>query len=93
MFTKTSEPTELDPVIMRLLEVMAEKDIDSDEYAKAADQLIKIYKLRTESAPKRVSADTWAIIAANLAGIILIIGHERANIITTKALAFIQKLR
>ena len=93
MFTKPSEPTELDAVIARLLEIMENSDIDSEDYAKATDQLIKLYKLKAETAPKRVSSDTWALIAANLAGIILIIGHERANVITTKALGFVQRLR
>lgn len=94
VFTKKpGEPTELDPVIGRLLELMANEDPNTEEYSKMTDQLIKLYKLKAETAPKRVSADTWALIVANLAGIILIIGHERANVITTKALAFVQRLR
>jgi hypothetical protein len=45
------------------------------------------------SAPKRVSWDTWALVGANLLGIVLIIGHERANVVTSKALGFVSKLR
>jgi uncharacterized protein (DUF342 family) len=93
VFTKTSEPTALDEEIARLLSEMAETEMESEEYSKLTDHFIKLYKLKAETAPKRVSADTWALIAANLAGIILVIGYERANVITTKALAFIQKLR
>jgi hypothetical protein len=88
-----TEPNELEAPIARLLELMANADPNSDEYARMTDQLIKLYKLKAETSPKRVSADTWAIIGANLAGIILIIGHERANVIATKAMSFVAKLR
>lgn len=40
-----------------------------------------------------ISPDTLAIIAANLAGIGLILSYERFNIVTSKAIGFIQKLR
>ena len=39
----------------------------------------------------RLSKETIAVIAANLVGIVLIIGHERLNVITSKALSFIMK--
>lgn len=41
----------------------------------------------------RVSADVLATIAANLVGIIVIVKHEQANVIASKALGFVQKLR
>lgn len=84
---------DLDDVIAVLLAKMHEEDPVSDKYAKMADQLSKLYKLKEQDAPKRVSMDTWALIAANLAGILLIIGYEQKHIITSKALAFVQKLR
>lgn len=40
-----------------------------------------------------VSPDTLALVAANIIGIAMIIGYERASIITTKAIGFIQRLR
>lgn len=42
---------------------------------------------------RRVSPDTLAIIAANVVGILLIIGYERANVVTSKALGFILKTK
>lgn len=41
---------------------------------------------------RRVSPDTVAAIAANVVGILLIIGHERISVISTKALGFIPKV-
>lgn len=42
---------------------------------------------------RRVSPDTLALIAANIVGIVVIIGHERANVIASKALGFVSKLK
>ncbi len=41
--------------------------------------------------PPMVSPDMKAAIAANLAGILVIISYERAHVLTSKALAFIVK--
>lgn len=41
----------------------------------------------------RVSLDTWVIVGANLLGILVIIGYERTNVLTSKALSFLSKLR
>jgi len=40
---------------------------------------------------KRVKVDTIAIIAGNIIGIGLILGYERAHIVTSKALGFVLK--
>ena len=40
---------------------------------------------------RRVSPDTMAIVAGNLLGIALIVGHERMNVVTSKALGFVLK--
>jgi hypothetical protein len=67
---------------------------DSEEYAAMADQLVKLLKLKNEiESSASVSADTKALIAANLAGILLILNFERAGVVASKALGFVQKLR
>jgi|SRR5688500_4427747 hypothetical protein len=43
--------------------------------------------------PDRVSKDTLAIIAANLAGIALVLSYERMNVIASKAFGAVMKLR
>lgn len=166
MLTEDSiEPTKLDAAIDAILAGLSGASADSDEYAKMADQLVKLYKAKeieaklkisvaetivkqdeiearttreqTESAmrirelehrmdmareelalrtqetnskceqisietelkkaeaekPDRVSKDTLAIIGANIAGIVLILGHERLNVITSKALGFVSRLK
>lgn len=119
---------DINDAIKRLLDEMKLQECDSDEYAKMADQLIKLHKAQdtvysnwmkeheltlkrdelntTREIKEReldikeeelnlkrsVSKETWAIIGANIAGILILIGYERANIVTSKALGFVKKL-
>lgn len=70
---------------------MASSESYTEEYAKSVDQLIKLYSLKEP--PRRISPDTLAIVLGNIFGIILIVGHERAHIVTSKALQFVLKSR
>ncbi len=95
MFTPKT-PTEksgLEKAIDSVLTDMNTVTSETEEYAASVDQLVKLYSIKDIDRPKRVSPDTLAIIAGNLAGILVIVGHERANIVTSKALGFLLKLR
>lgn len=61
------------------------------EYGDMVDQLAKLYKLKEFDTKKRVSPDTLAIIAGNLTGIVLVLGYERAGVITSRAFNLIGK--
>lgn len=53
-----------------------------------------LLKDRSELEKKhRVSPDAIAVVAGNLLGIALILGYEKSNIITTKALGFVLRGR
>jgi hypothetical protein len=43
--------------------------------------------------PKRVSPDTLILVAGNILGIVIIISYEKANVITSRAMNFVMKLR
>lgn len=85
------EKSKLDEAIDNLFSDMAGLSSDSEDYAKMVQQLSVLYSLKEE--PKRVSPDTLCVVAGNLLGVILIVGHERAHVITSKALLFVQKLK
>lgn len=150
---KTSN-SKLEEAIEKLLTQMLDETCETEQYAKMADQLVKLYKAKeldskinvTEFDTKinvndsnrkaaqeteelllkkddhrmrqdelemkltlmdvenqtktselkdrrRVSPDTLALVGANLAGIVMIIGYERMNVIASKALGFVSKLR
>lgn len=83
----------LEEAIDIVLHEMKNHTSDSNEYARAVDQLTKLYAIKNLNRSKSVSADTLAIVIGNLVGILVIVGHERANVVTSKALNFILKLR
>lgn len=83
----------LDKVIDSLLNEMNSVMSDTEAYSKMVDQLVKLCTLRDNLRPKGVSNDTLAVIAGNLFGILIIVGFERANVVTSKALSFVLKLR
>lgn len=91
MFNKPPVDPELETVIKNLLNDLDRRDPDSKEYADCVNQLVKLYSLKPKQ--ERVSKDTLATILANLFGIFIIVGHERAHTMTSRALNFLQKLR
>lgn len=91
MFAKRKDETSpLDEVIQDAIKWL---DPNSDDYMKSIEALERLYKLKKQESESRVSPDTKAMIAANLAGIILILIYERANVMTSKALNFVMKMR
>lgn len=96
MFKKTPSPEviALDEAIAGVLSDMRGFNSDAEEYDAMSDQLVKLMKLKKEYAPNFfVSPDVLAGVAGNLAGILLILNFERANVIASKALSFVMKLR
>lgn len=96
MFTQKpkSEKTGLEKAIDELHRQLDVVMGDSEEYDRISDQLVKLYKLREHDAPRRlVNPDTLVIAGANLLGIAMIVGHERAHVVTSAAKNFVMKLR
>lgn len=94
MTTQPEIETKIDEAITSLLSEMAGYDPHTDEYAKMVDQLDKLYKMKVLNKDEnRVSKDTLLAVGANLLGIVLILGYERAHVVTSKALSFILKTR
>lgn len=92
MITKP-QPTVLDETIDAALAQLKGIEVGSDEYNRKMDQITKLYTLKEKNSPKRVSPDTLILVAGNLAGIVLILGYERAHVVTSKALGFVLKSR
>jgi hypothetical protein len=90
---KSKEKSGLDKAIETVLSEMQGYTCDEDEYDKMSDQLKKLYKLKALDKPERVSKDTLAIITGNVLVALVIVAYEQKNIITTKAPAFISKIR
>lgn len=95
MFRKKPNPEmdELNAEITRVLAVLARIEPDSEEYAAAADQIVKLYAQKEKIPSNRVSPDMMATVTANILGIILVVGHERANVIGGRAIQFVKQLK
>jgi hypothetical protein len=89
MFKRNQIEVNLDNEINNLLELMSKELKYTDNYKSMADQLIKLYELRKG---RRISADVLATIGANLAGIVILMNHERAHVIASKAFGFVKKI-
>lgn len=93
MFTLTPERTKLQASIDRAHEALLRLDPASEEYGIALDRLVKLHKMEAEDRPRSVSPDTIVSAAASLIGILLILHYERTEIVTTKAISFVPKMR
>jgi hypothetical protein len=88
-----TENSELEKEITHLLQYLATESPDSEGYAKVTKQLVKLYPLRNQNQPPRVSPDTVAIIAGNVLVTTIIVGYEQKAVIASKAKDFWMKLR
>ena len=89
----TTKPDALQIAIDEALAQLKGVNVDSNEYNDKMGRITELYKLKEKNSPKRVSPDTVAIVVGNLAGIVLILGYERAHVVTSKALGFVIKAR
>lgn len=90
--TSKTEPS-LEQAINRLLTKLETMDPTTDDYSKTADQLEKLYKMRTHKKANTLSMDSLVAAGASIAGIVLILSYEHAHVVTSKALGFVFKVK
>lgn len=83
--------TTLDELIAFIQNEMSTMTPTHEDYIARLDQLERLYKLKAQDKPERVSRDTLAVIGGNLLGILIIVGHERMHAITSKAFSLINR--
>lgn len=91
MFKKREDPIETayDEQLLHLLELARKEEGYTDDYKSIISQATKLKELRTTD---KISRETWAMIGANLAGIAIILTHERTHIIASKAFGLLKKI-
>lgn len=90
---KPKDKTKLDDAIEHALDELIGFDVTDAKYAEHLANVERLYKLKQQNKPERVSRDTLAIVLGNLAGIAIIVGHEQAHVVASKALGFVMKAR
>lgn len=94
MFTKRQKSkSKLDQTIDVLLTDMIAEPYVPEDFAKQSATLSVLYKLREIEDRSRPSMDTMLIVGANILGIVIIVGYEHAHVVTSKAAAFIMRLK
>lgn len=94
MFKKPTEiELALDKVTLNAIEELGSYESTDEAYANAEKAVIQLMKLRETNKPKHLSPDAILAASVNLAGILAILHYERVNVITSKALGFVMKLR
>ena len=94
MFAKDKpEPDGLDQLIDELQKFILSMDRDDEKkYSAMVENLAKLHKLRGEPS-KPISKDAILTTAGSILGILLILNFERLNVVTSKAISFVTKLR
>lgn len=93
MFKKNKELIGLDLVIDLATTKLLDYEPGTPEYDKILEQLEKLNKIANSQKSEPLSKDGLFGMIANLAGIGMIIHHERLHVITSKAVGFVRTLR
>lgn len=93
IFQKKDKRTNLDRVIDSVIEKLSILDPSTEEYGVAAANLQKLHESKKIDLSRYISKDTLVIAGTNLLGIVLILGYEKADVITSKAVNFVFKGR
>lgn len=93
MFSRNREKSLLEQETERVLRILNGQEIGSQEYVKTMKALTDLHKMREEETPKPVSRDTLAIVGANLLGILMVIRYENVNVIVSRAMSMILRLK
>jgi hypothetical protein len=80
------EPSILEDEISRVRRKMLSVELDSEEYETLLNNFERLVRLRKDDRSNRVSPDTLAIVAANLLGILIIVGYERGHVIASRGM-------
>jgi len=93
MLEKWREKNRLDKAIDEVLSDMDGFTSDQDEYAKMVEHLETLHKLRQAEKPKPPQWDTVLVTVGNLVGIGVIVKYEQMNVIVSKGMDFLKKLK
>ena len=89
VFKRNPIKAKVDEQIINLLESMELENGYTDNYKSMATHAEKLLELRQKDT---VSKDAWVTVGTHIAGLIVLMNHERAHVIASKALGFVKKI-
>jgi hypothetical protein len=93
MFSRTYEHRSIDLEIDRAFRELKLKDVGTPDYVKILNIISTLNEMKRKEQPSKVSKDTMAEIGANLLGIFMIIKHEHVNVVTSRAMSLLMRIR
>lgn len=97
MFKQKQNPATLERLNKAIEDVLIDMGgftSETEEYADMLKQLERLYKLKEQDTPKPpISPEVLLTVGANLFGILAILHYEKVNVVTSKALSFVLKLK
>jgi hypothetical protein len=85
LFAKKDKRAAIDKEIEAVLEYMKIIKPETEEYTTITSNLKKLYEAKNGIPDRRIKPETIVMIVGTLLEIGLIMGHEKLNIISTKA--------
>lgn len=92
MFYKSEEEKNLEKLINEHIDFMRTGVAGTPEYTAQSEELERLFKAKSYISHRFFDPNTILTVGANLLGIIVIIYHERAHVITTKAFNWIRRV-
>lgn len=89
MFKRNPIKAKVNEQILDLLEKMALEPGYTDDYKSMAAHVEKLMEVQNKNS---IGMDTWATIGTHVAGLIVIMNHERAHVIASKAFGLLKKI-
>lgn len=93
MFRRPPSTAGLEKARIDALKALHETDPEDPKYTGLLEKVEKLSTLITAERPEPLNVNTALLAAANIGGIALIVSHERFNVITSKAVNFVGKMR
>lgn len=99
LFRTTNEDTRLEDLIQKTYDELSVETPDEERYATMLTMLERLEKLKREKAkPARtretdIDPNKLLMVAGNLLGILAILKYEEVNVIGSKALGLVMKLK
>jgi hypothetical protein len=85
----TAYDEEYDKMATAVAKLIQLRKNDTEEYSKLTASSAKLIEMRKKDT---VSLETWVTVGTNLAGIFMLMNHERAHVIASKAFGLIKKI-
>jgi len=83
----------IDDEIQHVLVVLSTLKPDTEEYSTAVKNLKELCEARSKKAARLIDVDTIIAAGTGVLQVLLIMGYERLNVISTKAISFVTKGR